>query len=320
LKKAEKKITLRLVPTTLTRKVSLMNPSHLLTHSSGISYDGLDQRLMQWRKLKGQVPGTRGLPMMDRLQLPLLFEPGTGWVYGMGVDWAGVLVARLNNTTLEAYLQKHVWQPLGIKDMTFHSELKPNVKKNLVTMTHREGIKAPNINLPLDTGKPVIWTDEAIYDDPLPIGEEYGGQGCMGSAVEYMKILTSLLLNDSKLLKSSTLDLMFRPQLSDASHSALVAFFEAPWFKDTFASNPVGTKLDYGLVGMLTLNNKETGRRKGTLTWSGLPNLLWTIDREAGLATFYASNVLPFGDQRSHKYHQAFEKEMYTRLRNTAKL
>jgi len=276
--------------------------------------------IAQWRKSKGQEPGIRGLPMLDRLQMPLVFEPGTSWTYGMSTDWAGLLVARLNNTTLEDYMQKNIWDPLGIKNITFHSELKPDVKKNKVKMTYREGIDNPMFNMPADTGKPVAWTDDLVYDDPIPIGDDFGGQGSFGSAVDYSKILTSILLNDSKLLKPSTVDLMFTPQLSDAPRAALAEFLFMPFWKDTFASQPPGTKLDHGLAGVLTLNDKPTGRRSGTLTWSGVTNLLWTIDRDAGLATFYASNVLPFGDHMSHKYQQMFEKEVYSRFGKTAKL
>lgn len=255
--------------------------------------------------------------MMERLQVPLLFEPGSSWMYGMSIDWAGVLAARLNNTTLEEYLEANVWEPLGIKDITFHTELKPEVKKNLVIMSQRDGTEP--FDLPVDTGKPMKWYNETLYDDPIPTGDEFGGQGSMSSAVEYAKILSSLLINDSKLLKPSTVDLMFTPQLTDVSRSVLTESSEDPIWKDTFSSNPVGTKLDWGLAGMLTLSDVGTGRRKGALTWSGLPNLMWTLDREAGLATFYASNTLPWGDQKTHAYQQMFETEMYSRFGKPAR-
>lgn len=258
--------------------------------------------------------------MLDRLQIPLIFEPGTSWMYGHSTDWAGVVVARLNNTTLEDYMQKNIWDPLGIKNITFHLELKPDVKKNLVKMTSRDGIENPRFNLPVDTGKPVIWSDDQLYDDPISMGDEFGGQGCTGSGVEYIKVLKSLLQDDSKLLKHETIDLMFSPQLNADTHAAFIAFLEAPYFKDTFSSHPHGSKMDHGLGGLLDMQDVATGRKEGTLSWSGLPNLLWTIDRNAGLATFYASNILPFGDHKSHIWQQAFEKEMYSTLKSSPKL
>jgi CubicO group peptidase (beta-lactamase class C family) len=238
----------------------------------------------------------------------------------MSNQWAGVLVARLNNTTLEDYMQKNIWTPLGINNITFHLELKPEVKAKKATLSYREGIDYPIFNLPADTGKPVAWTEEPIYDDPVPIGDDYGGQGSYGSATEYIKILHSILLDDGKILKPETVNLMFTPNLPEGPKKAMKEFYEAPWFKDTFASHQPEIGLDWGLAGLVTLDDEATGRKKGTLTWSGLPNLLWTIDREAGLATFYASNVVPFGDHKSAVWQMAFEKEMYSRLEKSSKL
>lgn len=276
--------------------------------------------MARWSKFKCRPPGLHGYSMLDRIQLPLRFEPGTSWMYGVGIDWAGLLVARLSNMTLEDYMQKYIWDPVGIKNITFHQELKPEVRKNLVTLTYRGGIDNPKAMLAVDTGKPVVWTHELIYDDPVPIGDDFGGHGAIGSGSEYIKILISILRNDSKLLKPATVDVMFSPQLGQGSKAALKAFNEAPYFKDTFASHEVGIGLDWGLSGMLNLDEERTGRRKGTLTWSGYPNLLWTIDRDAGLVTLYCSNVLPFGDVKSHQFQQLFETEMYSRSNKLAKL
>jgi CubicO group peptidase (beta-lactamase class C family) len=217
-------------------------------------------------------------------------------------------------------MQKHIWDPLGIKNITFHLELKPEVKTKKVTLSYREGIDHPIFNLPADTGKPVGWIDEPIYDDPIPIGDDYGGQGTYGSAVEYLKVLNSILVDDGRLLKPETVEAMFTPQLGEGSKKALKDFYDAPWWKDTFASHAPGIRIDWGLAGLLTLDEEATGRKKGTLTWSGLPNLLWTIDRDAGLATFWASNLVPFGDVKSAVWQQAFEKEMYSRLEKSSKL
>lgn len=291
-----------------------------MTHSSGIGYDGMHPLLLQWRKYKGQKPGMRGLPMIERIQLPLVFEPGTSWMYGMGLDWVGLLVSRLNKMTLEDYMQKNIWDPLGIKNITFHNDLKANVKKNLTVLSVRDGVDDPFVMMPVDTGKSVIWRDQVIFDDPVPLGDDYGGHGGIGSATDYFKILTSILLNDSKILQPKTVELMFTPQLSATAKAALIAFYETPFLQNTFASHPVGSNLDYGLAGLVTLDDEATGRRKGCLTWSGFPNLLWTIDRDAEFITFYATCMLPFGDQKTHKYQQLFEKEMYSRLGKSAKL
>ncbi len=289
----------------------------------------MDPRYFAWRLSRNEVPGTltlpntSGGPNLGRITLPLLFEPGTSFIYGVSLDWAGFLVARLNKTNLEAYMEANIWGPLGIKNITFHQELKPDVKKNLVKMTERKGIeKMPFYPLPVVPGhteEGVEWTDTLIYDEFLPSGDEFGGQGAVGSAVEYIKILDSILASDGKLLKPETIDLIFTPQLSGDQITALEAFIFLPIYKDGFANPPEGTRMNHGLAGSITEQDIETGRKEGTLNWSWLPNLLWTIDRKAGLNLFYASNVCPFGDYKSGEWQRKFETEMYRRFEESKK-
>lgn len=254
--------------------------------------------------------------MLKRITVPLLFEPGTSWEYGYSLEWAGLLVMRLNKMSLEAYMQKYIWDPLGIENITFHVELKPEVRKNLVTMTKRGNVAMRGMATPNDDK--VEWTDEKLYEDP--IADEFGGAGGIGSAKEYLKILHSICADDGQLLMSETIDEMFTPQLGEEAQKAFSSFSSFLDESGMFSAHEVGTKVDYGLGGELILSDKSTGIRSGTLTWSGLPNLLWTIDRASGLSLLYASNIVPFGDHKSRKFQQLFEKEMYTLYGRVSKL
>ena len=284
----------------------------MLSHTSGFGYDAGNPDLSRWRKLRGQTSGIKGLPMRDRINIPLLFEPGSSWQYGMGLDWAGLLVERLNHTSLEAYMQEHIWDIIGAADITFHLELKPSVKQRLVKMSRRCGTGNP---ISAQTGqgeRSVAWTDEVLYDDQTD--DEYGGSGAFGSAVGFMNIMRSILANDGRLLKPQTLEWMFEPQLGMESERALVTFLGLSLQTDSFSSVSTTTKFNHGLGGLLILNDLDTGLKKGTLTWNGFPNLVWTIDRETGLALLYATNIVPFGDPQSAKHQQLFEREMYDRF------
>jgi CubicO group peptidase (beta-lactamase class C family) len=275
----------------------------------------MDPRYLKWRAYKNEPIMGLNSSMKRDINIPLLYEPGTSWSYGVSIDWVGILVARLNDTSLESYMETHIWSPLGIKNITFHQELKPDVQKNLTKLTVRTGIPKPHRGMPVknDAAK-VEWTDELLYQTPTE--DEVGGGGAIGSAIEYMKILTSLLSPTSVLLKPSTIEEMFTPQFPALSSSLkdYERFLTFPVYIDAFASQPAGTKVNWGLGGMLVLNDFEYGKRKGTMSWSGLPNLLWTIDRESGLACMYASNIVPFGDFKSAKMQVLFEEEMYRRF------
>ncbi|MFE3761204.1 serine hydrolase domain-containing protein [Streptomyces sp. NPDC059104] len=52
--------------------------------------------------------------------LPLMHQPGERWLYNVGDDVLGVLVARVTGRSFEAFLRERVFEPLGMKDTGFH--------------------------------------------------------------------------------------------------------------------------------------------------------------------------------------------------------
>jgi CubicO group peptidase (beta-lactamase class C family) len=246
---------------------------HLLSHSSGFGYDLMNPNLAQWRLSRNEAPGVKGLPILERVTMPLSFEPGTGWEYGCSTDWVGVLITRLTNISLEAYFQRNVFGPLGIKNLTFHREGNEDVERELVKMSARGGIPEPMFTIPVRNDEGVKWFDEEIYDNPTV--DEYGGVGLVGSPVDYFKILESILRDDGKLLKGETVEEMFKGQLSEGGREAYQAFSGLGFYKEAFASHGEGVRVDYALGGMVVLDDEGTGRKRATLSWSGLPNLLW---------------------------------------------
>jgi CubicO group peptidase (beta-lactamase class C family) len=62
-----------------------------------------------------------GDEFMKRLgTLPLLYQPGERWLYHTGSDVLGVLIERASGQTLEAFLQARLFEPLGMRDTSFH--------------------------------------------------------------------------------------------------------------------------------------------------------------------------------------------------------
>src|SRR6476469_4727219 len=119
-------------------------------------------------------------------------------------------------------------------------------------MRQRGGIEKPSFALPVDTGKPAEWSDAILYQDPYPIGDEMGGQGTTGNAVDFLTILKSILLDDGKLLKSSTIKDMFTQQLDPAQKAACTAYHEMPYFVGTFGSQKQGSDFGWGLAGLIS--------------------------------------------------------------------
>lgn len=183
-------------------------------------------------------------------------------------------------------------------------------------MSSRVGIPNPVYMMPMRTDEKVIWTEERMF---VPTDEDEGGGGRLtGSALDFMKVLQSIGSNDGKILQPKMVDEMFKPQLSGTALKCRQYIAKLPFLQDAFAHQPAGTEINHGLGGELVMSNKENGMKSGTMTWSGLPNLLWSIDREAGLNLFYASQIVPFGDYKSGVMQREFEKEMYRRLRSAS--
>jgi len=58
--------------------------------------------------------------LMKRFEeLPLLYQPGERWLYNSGSDILGVLITRASGMSLGEFLQKRLFDPLGMKDTGF---------------------------------------------------------------------------------------------------------------------------------------------------------------------------------------------------------
>ena len=87
---------------------------HLLTHTAGFGYDQWDPSLFRYVKASGLPPRATG--KVETIRLPLVFDPGDRWLYGINTDWVGRLVEATSGQPLDAYFRDKVFAPLGMKD------------------------------------------------------------------------------------------------------------------------------------------------------------------------------------------------------------
>ena len=289
--KAKNKITLRL----------------LLTHSAGMVYDLFSPPMMKWRKYNGQriAPGTT---IRERYLNPLLYEPGTNWEYSPGIDFAGLCVERATGKSLQDHMEENIFRVLGIKDMTFFPDEREDLKERMPTMSWRDATTGKATHeRPTAEGVPAAQPTEAM-----------GGGGITASPTEYIKILHALLKNDGTLLKKKTVDMMFQPHLTPESKEGFMKLLAVPEFNQMVGNLPQDVSKDWGLGGMLIEGDFPGWRSKGTMSWGGMPNLIWFIDPKVGICGLYASQILPPGDLKSVEMSTMFEKEMYARYKKEA--
>ncbi len=288
LQPAQEKITLR----------------RLLSHTSGLGYD-FDPILFRWRHSRGESWLTMKVPVVEAMQTPLLFEPGTSWHYGGGVDLAGLMVARANQCTLEEYMRKHIFDVLGMDNTSFYAGHNDMVKR-LMPLASR--IKP---DMPI--------TDGTVPEAPLPDlvnpSGEYGGTGLCSTTEDYMKLLKSLLRDDGQLLTPESVGLIHEPALSPASKTKYNEFM-AEQAKAGILVNgqKKGTSNEEvwtcSVAGRIYLEDSEEGLKAGWLSWGGAPNLKWWIDREGGTCGFFGTQLYPPGEPKHGYLYNMFQRAM----------
>jgi CubicO group peptidase (beta-lactamase class C family) len=266
---------------------------------------------MRFRATQGKATSLQiGGPLLEAYNYPLVFSPGESWDYGVGIDYAGWMVERVNGgISLEEYLNKNVWGPLGVKSMCFYLKRHPNIMSKITDMSEREG--GPNMfGTPANPEGKMRYTDNRIWN--METQGCAGGAGSYGAPRDYQRLLQSILTDDEKLLKRSTVEEMFKPQLNEAGRNGFMNTLKIPEINDAMGGWPLDTKLDWGIGGALVMQDLD-GRKKGSMCWSGYPNLIWWIDREGGMAGIFGSQSSLPGDPKTLKFFYDWERTMYER-------
>ncbi len=100
---------------------------HLLTHTSGLDYTDIGSSKVQAIYTKNHIPSGLGYfdeNLLERMKalgkLPLTFDPGKKWQYGLNSDLLGCLIEVISGMNLEDFLRKNIFDPLGMKDTYFN--------------------------------------------------------------------------------------------------------------------------------------------------------------------------------------------------------
>jgi methyl acetate hydrolase len=270
---------------------------HLLTHTSGYGYDIFNADL-------GRYVQSMGLPSiltcrLDSLTVPLLFDPGTRWEYGIGIDLIGRIVETISGQDLEAYFQQHIFGPLGMRDSSFRPT---DAMRARIVGTHARG---PDGNL-------------ATISFEFPQDAEFlmGGGGLYSTAGDYLTFCRMLLAGGTfdgrQVLKPETVKLMGENHIgalevptlgSDNPQMAL----EAEFFP--------GIVKKWGLSFLLNMSDVPGGRAAGSLTWAGVHNTFFWVDRASRLTAVLMMQLLPANDPAVLETLIGFEAAVYEAVR-----
>jgi CubicO group peptidase (beta-lactamase class C family) len=189
----------KLITEELNKELTILD---LFTHTGGFSYladltHPVDKKfagLFQDKNHKSLAEAVNAL-----FDVPLLFQPGTKWKYGLSIDILGYLIEILSGMPLDKFLQERIFNKLGMKDTGFFVPLEKRDRMvRLYTKdSERRLIPVPENQQSFGVEKPNIFS---------------GGGGLVSTLSDYLKFTVMLLNNgrfkETRLLKEETIRLM----------------------------------------------------------------------------------------------------------------
>jgi methyl acetate hydrolase len=270
---------------------------HLLTHTAGFSYEQWDANTARYVKATGMPSTPTG--KIASLRLPLAFEPGERWEYGVNIDWVGLIVEAVSGQKLDAYVQEHITGPLGMQDIGFTTSPEQRARQVSVHQRLADGSLQPQ---PLETPfTPEFWA---------------GGGGLYSTAGDYLTLLQAILhegaFNGTRILQAETVARMSRNQIGGLEAGILKTTAPA---RSTDVDFFPGLSLKWGLGTMINAQSGPNGRSAESLTWAGIFNTHYWIDPARRLAAVLMTQVLPFGDPRTMKLYGQYERSLYDAMK-----
>lgn len=247
----------------------------LLTHTSGIGYAGIGSAEAKAIYAKYRIPsgiatpGERLSDVMGRLgPLPLFHQPGERWTYGLNTDVLGYLVEVVSGMSLDAFFQKRIFGPLGMKDTWFYL---PAPLHGRLTRLHAENAARKSIPFPK--------IDNLDPDFPKLEGRFYsGGAGLSSTLYDYAIFLQMLLqggeYNGRRLLSPTSVRLMTSNQIGELN---------------------IGGGKKFGLGFGLT-NEADAARLPlsvGTFDWGGAFATTYWVDPREGIVGLFFTQKYP---------------------------
>lgn len=188
-----------------TRPVTLKD---LMLHTSGLTYgDGPAALKETYARIK-PMDSTNLAEMVEKLsQVPLAFDPGTDWNYGVSIDVLGRVIEVVSGKPLDEFLAEKIFRPLDLRDTGFSVPLE---KLNRFAANYSRvngGLKV--IDAPA----------ESKFAHRVTLFS--GGGGLVSTARDYLRFLSMIerggKLDGHRILRAKTVQLMTSNQLPPAA-------------------------------------------------------------------------------------------------------
>ena len=248
-----------------------MTVQHLFTMMGGLDYNFKAEPIAK----AIQAEGADTLSIVRSMaEVPLQFEPGENYTYSLCHDVLGAVVEIASGMKLSEYLQKNVFDPLGMKDIGFRPS-EEQKKRFSAQYNYHNG---SNYSTPTPTANQYAFTPN--YDS--------GGAGLFSTVDEYMKMITVLANGGTTkdgyvLLRPESIGMMGKNLLNEAGRSSFVG----------------GRRYGYGwgLCGRAHVDPTVSFIKSsvGEFGWDGAAGAFCMVDPKKNIALYFGTHLFGFG-------------------------
>ncbi|ATA54055.1 serine hydrolase [Variovorax boronicumulans] len=255
----------------------------LLTHTAGLGYrflESTDDGPYARAGVSDGMDRDDGLTLAGNLQrlagVPLLYPPGTGWLYSLAIDVLGAVIEAASGLPLPEAVRTLVTGPLQMHDTGFTAAPgDPRLATPYVNgpgATPPQRMDGPVVATPFEGAVGIRFDPARAFDaNAWPSA----GAGMVGSAGDFLRLLDTLRTGGAPLLGAATVDSMGR------NHTGAWGPTDAP-----------GWGFGLGFSVLHDPQPTQTPESPGTWRWGGAYGHAWFVDRARGLSVVAFTNTL----------------------------
>jgi CubicO group peptidase (beta-lactamase class C family) len=244
-----------------------MTVQDLLRHTSGLTYAHLTgPHLKQAYEAAGVVDERQtNAEMAEKLaKVPLAYQPGSTWQYGVSTDMLGRVVEIASGMSLDRFIGERICKPLGLVNTSFGPI---------------DGSRVAQPQIDRASGKRPPMRDTSVCPKWIS-----GGSGLLSTAGDYVRFCQMLLnggeLGGTRLLAPATIALMTSDHLTPETRRSP----STPVLFGALAPTPeLGLGFGLGFAVRTHSGRNPLPGSVGDLSWSGVTGTYFWIDPQQEL-------------------------------------
>ena len=248
----------------------------LLRHTSGLTYAwSSNKKISQALKDAGVLyRDKKVVPMVSGMdKVPLLFQPGSDWVYGCSTDVLGGVVEVASGIPLDQFFRERIFKPLQMKDTEFYVPA-DKTDRFAANYNYKDGMLILK-----DDPKTSRYLENPAFKS--------GGGGLCSTASDYMRFLLMIenggKFNGKRYLKKKSVKLMTTNQIPKGGG----------WV--TFGDEVrEGVGFGHGFSVRVEMSDWDPDGRVGEYGWGGAASTHYWISPKDDLVVLTLEQVMPY--------------------------